>query len=763
MLVTIPRLVSTHGTDCFSTKLSFRKRLLYLALLLLGFATSQPLLAQQNDVSVLVTDDSGITATSNAQIELAVERPRASSSRSSYNPIPVSTRPFTPPLPPASMLADSEQVAKFRSSTRGTPAASTASDSDDQPIVLAKSAILRPTTGSSNQTFTSGSPNDSGLQTDRAFGGSPVSSGQRFGDASSSTSRNRFGDFGVSPAQKTEGRFAPLPSSSGKAAASIPPAVPPVRTASNRFAPLGSAAKAQPPSRSTAQNRSGLPATPAASVSFKQPAPETVIPKAPVTKTEPPKPSYLPAARPSTTQAPKTSAQSFLAPNANSQSSQFSASPRTSLQSSSQFSAPAATPAGGLASPQVNKSAIGGGVFSRPTTPKPEQPKSLGASGLRSPSNFGSRSANNGAGASPPLIRRQANSSSSSFSEGSNSSPLRTGSSRPSSQANQFGRQPKQTPLRGQPIENGLRGRTTNNQVGANQVASINPSSNKVDRQSIDFARQQLRGIQATSVDEDGTPVRLVEMFLEPLSGSQRKQMVAQYWETYYDMAALKIAIDYENWLSSISTSTAAETGLLSAAQQMASDGQLAAEIQLGKSQSRLLDFMPNPRPDGFAPLPGDEPLVERYVTDYEKYKRVRSLPTSLRGIDPMLASTLKLITRRAKTVSTAKTAAQQAGQAVRSRQIPLASAIAAGRIWRDSQLDMVASTVSYNQAISDFVLTLEPNRSPEQLTTFMLGAPKANSQSSITNPGNQSGVQPIRSANQQQLGFPPNGQRFLR
>ena len=129
-----------------------------------------------------------------------------------------------------------------------------------------------------------------------------------------------------------------------------------------------------------------------------------------------------------------------------------------------------------------------------------------------------------------------------------------------------------------------------------------------------------------------------------------------------------------------------------------------------------------------------------------------------------MLASTLKLITRRAKTVSTAQTAAQQAGQAVRNRQIPLASAIAAGRIWRDSQLDMVASTVSYNQAISDFVLTLEPNRSPEQLTTFMLGAPKTGTQPNATNTGRQSLRQPTRSANQQPLlGFPPNRQTLQR
>jgi len=112
-----------------------------------------------------------------------------------------------------------------------------------------------------------------------------------------------------------------------------------------------------------------------------------------------------------------------------------------------------------------------------------------------------------------------------------------------------------------------------------------------------------------------------------------------------------------------------------------------------------------------------------------------------------MLASTLKLITQRAATVSTAKAAAQQAGQGIRNRQVPLASMIAASKLWRDSQLDMVASTVSYNQAISDFVLTLEPNRSPEQLTAFMLGAPKNGSQSNSINPNNQSLAPQARSA----------------
>ena len=761
MLVTISRLVSTHESDWISIGSSFRKHLFCLALPLLAYAISQPLLAQQNDVSVLVTEDSGISASSNAQVELPVELPRSSSSKSSFNPIPVSTKPFTPPLPPASILADSDHLAKFRSSTRGTLTASTAPDSNEQLGGSAKAAMSRPAISSTSQTFASRLPNDSGLQADKAFGSSPASLDPRFGDAgSNSTSRNRFGDFGVSPAPKTESRFAPLSSSSSKASASIPVTAPPVRSSSRFSAPEVTSTKAEPPIRSVAQNRFELPTPPTSSSRFKQPA-APVIPKAPFPKAEPPKPSQLPIPQPVTTKAPQASAQSLLAPNVNSQSRrQFATLPSASSQSSSQFSAPA----GGFPNPQVSKSAISGAGFGRPTATRPEQPKFLGGSRQQNPDIFGSRNSGTG-GTSPSMIRRQTSSSSSSFSNSSNSSQSSIGSSRLASQSSQFGSQPKQTPLRGRPIQNDLRGGAVNNQAQTNRgVVSLNQSSDKVDRQSIDFARQQLRNIQARSADEDGTPVRLVEMFLEPLSGSQRKQMVAQYWETYYDMAALKIAIDYEKWLRSISTSTGAETGLLSAAQQMAADGQLAAEIQLGKSQSRLLDFMPNPRPDGYAPLPADEPLVERYVTDYEKYKRVRSLPTSLRGIDPMLASTLKLITRRAKTVSTAQTAAQQAGQAVRNRQIPLASAIAAGRIWRDSQLDMVASTVSYNQAISDFVLTLEPNRSPEQLTTFMLGAPKTGTQPNATNSGRQSLRQPTRSANQQPLlGFPPNRQTLQR
>lgn len=677
MLVAISRMVSEHDSTWLSPDYSYRKRLFCLSLLMpaITICLAQFAIAQQSEVSILVTEDSTTSAASNAQVEL----PQPSSSKPSFNPIPVSTQPFAVPLPPSTMVEDLENAARFRSSTQNTLIAAASPGRAEQASVLTESTTLR-NKSTVNGTFTARSPTESGLQQEGSFGSSRASSDLRFNHASSGETRNRFGDFGASPNSNAASRFAPISSSqNSQRLRDETPTKPLAQPARNHFTPpVVVPATAEQPIRTPAPatgNQLSTPSPPQTSNRFAPPSSQSLL---------------SPINRPQ----PSTTSEKFASP----------VSSRSTLQNS------------------------------------------LGAPSQLPSSGFNSRSAGDrGKSASPPMIRRQASSSSAQ----SFSNSLRNGQSSQagpglSSQTNRFGSQPTRQPLRGRPIENETRNATSNGQAPVGQrFSNVDRSSDKVDRSSIDFAKQQLRRIQAASVGESGTPVRLIEMFLEPVSGSQRKQMVTQYWETYYDLAALKIATSYEDWLNSISTSTRAETGLLSAAQQMAADGQLAAKIQLGKSQSRLLDFMPNPRPNGFAPLPADEPLVERYVTDYEKYKRVRSLPSSLRGIDPMLASTLKLITHRAATVSAAKNAVDQAGQALRNRQIPLASAIAAGRIWRDSQLDMIASTVSYNQAISDFVLTLESNRSPEQLTAFMLGAPKSDSQSSAA----RSRTQPTRSA----------------
>ena len=553
---------------------------------------------------------------------------------------------------------------------------------------------------------------------------------------SNSSVRNRFGDFGQSPTPNSSSRFAPI--SSNQNSASKQNVTRPTQPRSNRFASSVVPASAQQPLKPAVSNKQFN--TPTTSQRFQQPKPSQSV-------TTPP--SRLPASQPITTRPltaspssprptaprPPASSQSFASPSKSAQTGGFpSATSRFSNSASPNSASSSQQPS----SRQTNSF---GGL------------NNSGNSDLRPSSNSNSRGNFSGAASTSerstrPMIPRQASSSSTS------SFP----SSSASRQSSSGGPRLAQQPLRGTPINNGnvLRNNSSNTQTRPTQrTTPKDQSSGKADRDSIKFAKLQLQNLQPSSVVTKGTPVRLQEMFLEPLSGSQRKQMVAQYWETYYDLAALKVASDYEGWLNSISVS-GAEKGLLTAAQQMASDQQLAARIQLGKSQSRLLDFMPNPRPNEFTPLPADQPLIEHYVTDYEKYKRVRSLPTSLRGIDPMLASTLKLITQRAATASSAKNAAEQAGRSVRNQQVPLASALAVGRLWRDSQLDMIASTVSYNQAISDFVLTLEPNRSPQQLTAFMLGAPKNGSQSNVSNPQNQ----PSRNATNLQS-FPPSRQLF--
>ena len=747
-----------------TNKVQIRRSWICLPLTILATQFCLPSLsvAQQNDRSILVLEGSKSSAGSNAQVELETDLPQATSSALNFKSIPASTQPYLPPPPPAGMAASSDNAAAYKYPSQDTQAATRTSKthsaieplrqhtSDDHKVLATSTTLPSPDSG----TFASRLPGDtrppSSLQGDNSFGSSPAPSSLRSGSASNS-SRNRFGDFGTLPAARGTSRFASnssTASSESKPIVSAPPTEPKV----NRFPqPAVASASPQQPRQpaAAAQNRFGSPQAATTSNRFAQPAlpqasePQTGRSSGPSITTRP-----IPT-------PPISSRANAIRPSENTQSV-------TSLNDNSRASErfPSATTK--FANPGLSSS-------TQPSSLQPRTRKSTSFddSGMRAASNSNSRrmiprdSGLNSNSSSAPMINRQASSSSSSsLLNSSAAGQSNQGSSRLAPQTSRFANQSGFQSLRGDASNNDLRNNVANNQSRLTQQptnrnqSSGGQATGKATRESINFAKQQFRNIQTTSADANGTPVRLQEMFLEPLTGTQRKKMVAQYWETYYDLAALKISADYEGWLNSISTS-GSEKELLAAAQQMAADQKLAAKIQLGKSQSRLMDFMPNPKPSEFTPLPADEPLVEHYVTDYEKYKRVRTLPSSLRGIDPMLASTLKLITQRASTVSMAKNAVDQAGQAIRNRQIPLASAIAAGQLWRDSQLDMVASAVSYNQAISDFVLTLEPSRSPEQLTAFMLGTPKNGSRSSSTIPQNQSS----RSANQQ--GFSPNRQQF--
>ncbi len=225
-----------------------------------------------------------------------------------------------------------------------------------------------------------------------------------------------------------------------------------------------------------------------------------------------------------------------------------------------------------------------------------------------------------------------------------------------------------------------------------------------------------------------GRPTTLLEMLRQPIAANQRRAMVSQYWETYYDWATFLSRAEQLSWLSSISApSSPADQALLRAAKSAASNQVLAAEIQLGKSQARLMDFLPASQAD-LLPLPADKPLVQKYNTNYELYQQNGMMPSRLRGIDGMLPKVLKLIQNRADTVQLARAAADDARKSLAARQTTLASVLEAMRIWRAAEQDMVASVTSYNQAIADYSLSIaQGGQTPEQLVAMLIAKPKVN------------------------------------
>ncbi|MEL7496012.1 MAG: hypothetical protein AAFN77_00275 [Planctomycetota bacterium] len=220
-----------------------------------------------------------------------------------------------------------------------------------------------------------------------------------------------------------------------------------------------------------------------------------------------------------------------------------------------------------------------------------------------------------------------------------------------------------------------------------------------------------------------GTPVSLFEMLSQPISFQQRSELIHQYWETYYDWAALNVAQEHARWSATLPTALSpAERKLVEAEQKLAQDRLLAAQIQMGKSQSRLLDYFANARADDFLPIPSDVPTVMPYDTYYETIKRTRSLPSSLRGIDQMLEGTNRLIVQRADTVTTAQQARTELLAAVGARQSTLASVIQAAELCRAAELDLVSSVTNYNQAIGHYMVTISPSMPAESLVTSLLG-----------------------------------------
>jgi hypothetical protein len=266
--------------------------------------------------------------------------------------------------------------------------------------------------------------------------------------------------------------------------------------------------------------------------------------------------------------------------------------------------------------------------------------------------------------------------------------------------------------------------------IASEQPVDQNLAKLIVDRYSMDNAAEPL----------PGEPMKLKEMLQQPIPMQSRRPMVSQYWETWFDWAALQNAIAYQEWLATIpNASSSGEKGLLDAARSAAENQVLAAEIQMGKSQAKLIRFMPTRR-STLSPLPSDLPLVERYETHYELYKARNMMPTRLLGIDQMLPQTLKLINHRAVTVQKSQAAIKQTMAAYSKRQVPLASVLEAARVWQSAEQELLASVTNYNQAIADYAFNVTRRQTtPEQTVAMLIGAAKTKTNALPTTSGTAS------------------------
>lgn len=232
--------------------------------------------------------------------------------------------------------------------------------------------------------------------------------------------------------------------------------------------------------------------------------------------------------------------------------------------------------------------------------------------------------------------------------------------------------------------------------------------------------------VSSVSTPLPGEPVSMLEM-LQKTPLHKRPQMINQYWETYENWASLQNCRTNADWLNQIpQPGSQADKILLHTAKSNARNTMLAAEIQLGRSLSELMEFIPNGDPNQSPVLPMDQPLISNYKTHYQWYNSRQMIPPQLKGIDQMLPKTLELITSRAQTVRNAQSATKQTQSALSNGQANISTVLEAGRLLQESKQGFVASVVAYNQAIGDYAMTISRNgRTPEQIVSMLIPVAK--------------------------------------
>ena len=301
----------------------------------------------------------------------------------------------------------------------------------------------------------------------------------------------------------------------------------------------------------------------------------------------------------------------------------------------------------------------------------------------------------------------------------------------------------------GQPVRQAQPSFNRDNSVRPTGFAQPVPQPKKI---RTDLAKQLIARYSTDGINPqqlNGQPVKLFEMLNQPISTDQRRPMIHQFWDTYFDWASLVNSRQYQRLLDDIpGGSGGTDQALLETAKMDARNEVLASEIQLVKSQSKLTQFMPN-RPSTLPPpIPNDLPLIQKYKTQYERYKQFQLMPANLLGIDKMLPKTLELISNRADTVQLAQSTNQKVVAGIRNRQSSVADALTAAKSWRAAEQSLLVAVMDYNHAICDYSMTVSGGyQSPQQVVGMLIARPQTNATSNPTNSvanrfGNTGGTQ---------------------
>ena len=257
-----------------------------------------------------------------------------------------------------------------------------------------------------------------------------------------------------------------------------------------------------------------------------------------------------------------------------------------------------------------------------------------------------------------------------------------------------------------------------NNQSNNQSVGKL------LDRYDVTSSNQALPGI----------PVDL-ESLMKTTPLRFRMAMVQQYWETFFDWSTLQNRRMHSGWLAKMpAPRSQSDQALLQTAKSMAQNEIVAAEIQLSRSQSKLQQLARSTN-EQLLPLPMDRPLITKYNTHYDWYATRNMIPPKLKGINEMLPRTHELITSRSATVNQAEGARNQATQAYNGGQVALGDLLEAGRVWRSAMQGFTSTVVSYNQAISDYALTITPPQKPiSAIVSMLVAKPKPSNEVAIQN-----------------------------